>query len=182
MIMGEPTTAPFPPANWLGRELLDSQGGSLQCHRHDDSLSICCTLPSAPRATVLVVDDNEDLVHFYRACTMNTVFQVVHLREGRSIFETLETVQPDIIVLDLMLPDISGLEVLAQLSEHPFSKSIPIIVCSVVREEELAFALGATAYIPKPVRRRQFVRVLTQLLSQVGRAEPRAPESNAATC
>jgi CheY-like chemotaxis protein len=77
----------------------------------------------------------------------------------------VETVTPDVIVLDVILPDADGWELLMHLHEHPIARSIPIIICSVVREKELALALGAKAYLPKPVRRRQFISALQQALS-----------------
>ena len=80
-----------------------------------------------------------------------------------------------------MLPDIDGWELLAQFHEHPLSRSIPIVVCSVVREEELAFALGATVCITKPVRRREFTQALDQALSQVSKEASREHADNPAT-
>ena len=105
-----------------------------------------------------------------------------HLREGQATFQAIEALQPDIIVLDLMLPDVDGWELLAQLYEHPLSRSIPIVVCSVVREEELALALGAAAYIAKPVRRRDFMQVLTAVLTQAESGAMTARENSAADC
>lgn len=181
-IAGAPTTAAPPQASWLGRELLAAQGGNLDCRRHDNGLSFTISLPSARNVTVLVVDDNEDLVHFYGLCTAGTIYQLVDVGEGRRVFEMIEAIRPDIIMLDLMLPDMDGWELLAQLHEHSLSRSTPVIVCSVIREEELAFALGAAVYVAKPVRRQQFIRALDQALGRVVVAEPRAPENNAATC
>jgi len=131
---------------------------------------------------VLVVDDNEDLVHFYRLCLAGTTYRIVAVGEGRRAFEMIEAKRPDIIVLDLMLPDIDGWELLAQFHEHPLSRSIPIVVCSVVREEDLAFALGATVCITKPVRRRQFTQALDKALSRVAEGERRARANNPAVC
>jgi len=61
------------------------------------------------------------------------------------------------------LPDIDGWELLTNLREHPATRSLPVIVCSVVREEELALALGAARYVPKPVRRQEFIQALDQV-------------------
>jgi CheY-like chemotaxis protein len=65
-----------------------------------------------------------------------------------------------------MLPDIDGWKLLTQLREHPATQAVPIIVCSVVRREKLALALGATMYVSKPVGYQQFVQALDQSLSQ----------------
>jgi len=175
-IVGSPVTISTPPNDYLIRELLAVQGGSLEFHLEAGSASFCVSLPSAGKITVLVVDDNADLVHFYERYTAGTRYQIVHVPEGQRVFEIVETSAPDIIVLDIMLSDIDGWELLANLREHPVTRSIPVIVCSVVREEELAMALGAALYVPKPVRRQQFIQALDRALSQ---AATRAPESHA---
>ena len=84
-----------------------------------------------------------------------------------------EEIKPDIIVLDVMLPDVDGWELLSQLHEHPLTRSVPVIVCSVVGEEDLALALGAKVYLPKPVRRQQFLQALDQAVNQAAARAPR---------
>ena len=81
-------------------------------------------------------------------------------------YETIEATHPDVIVLDVMLPDVDGWKLLTYLREAPISLDIPIIVCSVIKEEELALALGAERFLAKPVRPRLFVETLNQVLNQ----------------
>ena len=64
-----------------------------------------------------------------------------------------------------MLPGIDGWELLTHLHETPHTRAIPVIVCSVIRGEEMALALGATLYLQKPIRSRQFITALDQALS-----------------
>ncbi|MBI1877882.1 MAG: response regulator [Chloroflexi bacterium] len=115
---------------------------------------------------MLVIDDNADLVHFYRRYTTGTRYQIVHLAEGQHTLSTVKEIRPNIIILDVMLPDIDGWELLTDLRGQPATQMIPIIVCSVVRRAELALSLGASLYLPKPVRRREFVQALDQILNQ----------------
>jgi CheY-like chemotaxis protein len=89
--------------------------------------------------------------------------------EGQRVFEKIEEVPPDLIVLDVMLPDSNGWDLLTQLRQHPLTQHVPVIVCSVVRREKLALALGATMYVPKPVGYQQFVQALDKAINQ---AEP----------
>ena len=131
---------------------------------------------------MLVVDDNVDLVHVYRRYAVGTRYRIIHAPQGQRVFETIDASAPDIIVLDIMLPDVDGWELLANLHEHPATRSIPIVVCSVVREQELALALGATLYLPKPVERQQFLRALDQALRQASRAASRVAANSAAAC
>ena len=103
-------------------------------------------------------------MHFYQRYVQGTRYQIVPLAEGTRIVEMVEANQPQVIVLDVMLPDMDGWELLTSLREHPATRSLPIIICSVVREEELALALGAARYVAKPVRRQEFVQALDQVL------------------
>jgi CheY-like chemotaxis protein len=178
-VRASPATAAPPLEDWLGRQLVLAQGGSLRWEEAGVERSLRIALPAAQTLTVLVVDDNEDLVHFYRLCLAGTPYQMVHLSEGRRLFAAIEEHRPAVIVLDIMLPDVDGWELLAQLHQHTLSRHIPVIVCSVVREEELAFALGAAVHVSKPVRRQQFLEALAQALSQAGAKAPPEPESSA---
>jgi CheY-like chemotaxis protein len=157
-IAGCPVEADKSLNSALIREIVSSEGGT------DTYIIFQIELPSVNGVTVLVIDDNSDLVHFYRRYTAGTRHHIVQVEEGKDVFKSVRESMPDIIVLDIMLPDIDGWELLTLLCEHPETREIPVIVCSVVREEELALALGAALYLPKPVRRRQFLQALVQVL------------------
>jgi len=164
------------------RELLAAQGGALWVREGDTTASLELVLPSTEKVKVLVVDDNADLVHFYDLYTAGTQYQITDIQEGERAFRAIEDSPPGIIVLDVMLPDMDGWELLSQLHAHPATCSIPVIVCSVVREEELAMALGAALYVAKPVRRQQFLSALDQALNQAAAATAPDRASSAATC
>jgi DNA-binding response OmpR family regulator len=163
---GIPAVTDHPPDSDLIREILAVHDGSIEAYLEEEQVGFSIKLPTADKMTVLVIDDNADLVHFYRRYTTGTRYQIVHLAEGQHILDTIQEIKPDIIVLDVMLPDIDGWELLTNLQEQPTTKMIPIIVCSVVRRAELALSLGASLYLPKPVRRREFVQALDQILNQ----------------
>ncbi len=181
-ITGHPVKAERSASSDLIREILATQGGSIEANLKDNRMSFWVELPSADKMAVLVVDDNVDLVHFYQRYTTGTRYEIVHVAEGQRVFDTIAQSVPDIIVLDIMLPDIDGWELLTNLHEHPVTRSIPVIVCSVVRMEELALALGAALYVPKPVRRQELIQALDHVLSQASAKATRAPVSNAAAC
>jgi CheY-like chemotaxis protein len=119
---------------------------------------------SIGQRTVLVVDDNADVVHYYRRCTVGTSYRIVPVSLGQGLLKAVEDHRPAIIVLDVMLPDIDGWQLLTHLHEHPLTRSTPVIVCSVVKEEALALALGATIFLAKPVEPERFVEALDQVL------------------
>jgi CheY-like chemotaxis protein len=165
-LRGAPCAADPPAQDWTAHQLVISQGGGIEGIREGKDLVLHLSLPSAQRTTVLVVDDNPDLVQFFHLCTADTPYDIRALGEGAGLFDRIAEIRPDIIVLDLMLPDVNGWDVLAQLHEHPLSRDIPVVLCSVIQEEELAIALGAHVCITKPVRRRRFLQALDEALNR----------------
>jgi len=164
-IKGYPVATTEIPYSEFIEEAATTQGGSLEIQKNDEELIYKIKLPSASNITVLVVDDNTDLVHFYQRYVAGTRYKIIHLAEGQRLFETIEEISPNIIVLDVMLPGTDGWELLTHLHETPHTRAIPVIVCSVIRGEEMALALGATLYLQKPIRSRQFIAALDQALN-----------------
>jgi len=152
----------------LTRDIILPHGTSIEVHWKEDHVFLEVTAPSAGERTVLVVEDNLDMVHFYQRCTVGTPYRIVHLTQIHSAIEEIETMAPDIVVLDVMLPETDGWQLLTHLYERPTTRPIPVIVCSVVKEQELALALGAALFLPKPVHPRQFVAALDQVYGQAG--------------
>lgn len=149
----------------LTREIVVPEGTTVEAGIEGDHAFLWINAPSLGQITVLLVDDNPDMLQFCRRCTTGTRYRIVHAAGGAEAMERIKTSPPDIIVLDVMLPDVDGWKLLMQLHEDPATRPIPIIVCSVVREEELARALGAALYLPKPVKPWQFVEALDQVRS-----------------
>jgi len=138
---------------------------SLEVHRKGSRVFVQVRTPSASERVVAVVEDNVDMVHFYRRCTAGTTYRIVHIvPDERQFADVIQAASPDVVVLDVMLPTTDGWQLLARLRECPETKSIPVIVISVVREESLASALGATLFLSKPVQPRRFVQTLDQVL------------------
>jgi len=65
--------------------------------------------------------------------------------------------------LDVLMPNLDGWELLASLRQSPLTGTIPVIVCSVIRREELAHTLGAAAHLSKPVKDQQFLEALDRV-------------------
>lgn len=149
--------------NDLLRDILTSEDINVQANVQGDHVFVEIRLPSVGTTTVLVVDDNQDMFRFYQRAAAGTKYHIIHTAQGRGLFETVKANPPDIIVLDVILPDVDGWELLMRLREYPSTRSIPIIVCSVVREKELALSLGAALYLPKPVRRLEFIQALDKV-------------------
>ena len=116
-------------------------------HREDASAA-------KPLPRVLVVDDTEDNL-FLMSSLLEDTYQVMTASSG---LEALSIVQsqtpPDLVLLDIMMPDMDGYEVLRQLRQRPATAGIPVIfltALSTIEEEQLGLDLGAVDYITKPI-------------------------------
>ena len=101
---------------------------------------------------IYCVDDEENIRSLYEDALSFGGFQCVAFQDGASFFDELKRTQPDLIILDVMLPGMSGMEVLEKLSHGQYS-TIPVIVISAKDEESdmvKGLNLGASDYIAKP--------------------------------
>lgn len=115
-----------------------------------DDLVVRLDLPTAGRAEILVVDDNADVVHLFRHF-LGDEYQVIEAANGVAALETARQRRPALITLDVMMPAQDGWEVLQTLKQDPTTVTIPVVVCSVLRERELALSLGAADFLVKPI-------------------------------
>jgi CheY-like chemotaxis protein len=159
-------------------EIPSSRDIRLKAAKEGQQAFLWITMPSEGNLTVLVVDDNEDLVQFYRDCTIGSRYHIVHQAQGRNLLQVVGEVRPDLIVLDVMLPDIDGWRLLMRLHETRETRGIPVLVCSVIREEGLSVSLGAAGFLAKPVSPRQFLEALDQIQPQGAAKGPTAPASS----
>ncbi len=106
---------------------------------------------------ILVVDDEERMARFIRLNLEHDGFQVIEAYKGAQAIQKLRESMPDLILLDIMLPDLDGFEVLKMIRE---TSTIPIIMLTAKGEEEdrvKGLELGADDYITKPFSPRELV-------------------------
>jgi CheY-like chemotaxis protein len=103
----------------------------------------------------LVVDDSPAVLNQITRYLDDMQIACVAAMQGASAVSQALQHQPDIIILDLLLPDISGWEVMAALQANPQTRNIPILIISTEAEQERARALGAAGYLVKPIKRAQ---------------------------
>lgn len=120
------------------------------------------TLGERTQTTVLVIDDNEGLHELFRRYLADEDYRLYVALSGREGLRLAGEAEPDIIVLDVMMPQEDGWEVLQSLKTRDSTRQIPVIVCSVLKDPQLAFSLGAADFIAKPVNRLQLLQALAR--------------------
>ena len=117
-----------------------------------------------PKIRVLVVDDNPDTVGLYRRYLESLQLVVRAADTVDRMWELLAKANPDLVLLDLLMPEQDGWDVLQQLKAMPEMATIPVVVCSVLTQPDLALALGARAVLQKPIERQDLIRTVRELL------------------
>lgn len=132
---------------------------------------------------VLLVDDEADIVELLRYNLEREGYSVITALNGKDAIKAAKTHRPDLIVLDIMMPGMDGVEVCMQLRQMPEFKNT-VITFLTARGEDYSqiagFEAGADDYITKPVRPKVFVSKVKALLKRSGgdRPEGRILESN----
>ena len=125
-----------------------------------------------PGQTVLVVDDEPSIRRFLRHILEAEGFLVIESRSGEDAVAIARRELPALVLLDLVLPDIDGFEVLSRLKDKVETENIPVIILSIIEDEERCFRLGASDYLPKPINRERLVDCVTSLIA-IGKREDR---------
>lgn len=120
---------------------------------------------------VLVIDDELAAVELFQSYVIGLDYQVIgETNPEEAITRALES-PPDVIIIDVMMPGMDGWELLQRLHHTPPLRDVPVIVCSVLSEADLAAALGASAFLKKPILRSQLVAALGEVISRAGTKE-----------
>ena len=101
---------------------------------------------------ILLVDDNPNIIDLYSSVFLEYGFKFSTAKNGREAIEKAEAEKPSLILLDIMLPDLNGFDVLKTLKENPSTESLTVWVLSVLAEQanlDRARSLGADDYLVK---------------------------------
>ncbi len=145
------------------QQLVRSLGGSLEVQSGPaNAASISIRLRGRRHITILVIDDNEGLVELLRRYLFDLDCRLLAALSGKEGLLLAESAQPEVIILDVMMPQNDGWEVLQWLQNHEQTRHIPVIVCSVLDDPQLALSLGAAGFLAKPVKRAELLAVLQE--------------------
>jgi signal transduction histidine kinase/DNA-binding response OmpR family regulator len=112
------------------------------------------------RPVILLVEDDPKTRELLRFSLSRVGFRMAEALDGEEAVMQARSLQPALIILDILLPKKDGWEVLRELKEDAVTRDIPVVIVSIVDEPERGFSLGAADYLLKPLDREDFLRRL----------------------
>ncbi len=119
--------------------------------------------------TVLYVEDNEYNLKMVRQLLARTAYQLIEARDGQAGVATALRELPDLILMDIQLPKLSGLDATRRLRADPKTAAIPIIVITsfaLSGDDQKAKDAGASAYLAKPYSPRELLQMIRKLVPE----------------
>lgn len=116
---------------------------------------------------ILVIDDSSTNVVLLNAVLLQYGYEVITAFSAKEAFRLLEKESPDLILLDLLMPEISGFDFLGEIKQKKKLKNIPVVIVSAVGSKEnisLTQELGAISFINKPVNIEELLNTVSGLL------------------
>jgi CheY-like chemotaxis protein len=151
----------------MARRLAELCSGRLTLDQEGDVFSAALTFPALGLLPVLAIDDNADTLRLLDHYVVGTPYRLIGTRNPDQALDLARSAAPRIIVLDVMMPQVDGWELLGRLRQHPATGHIPIVVCTILAQEKLALALGADSFVQKPVTQGAFLRALDEQIDRL---------------
>ena len=119
------------------------------------------------KKSVLVIDDNQDILFIVRTMLEENGYEVDCASTGPEGISRVNTLTPDLIILDILLPDMDGMEVLKTIKENPDTSSIPVMLLSAKiksKDIEAGYRARADYYMTKPFTSAQLINGISLLI------------------
>ena len=137
-------------------------GGSVLNKRANINYTFRDDFGKKRKPVVLVVEDDLPTSELFTVNLIKSGYSVIHAYDGIEAVEKAREYKPFAILLDVMIPKKDGWEVLSDLKSDDITKSIPVVITSMIDNKDLGYALGATDYLVKPIDRETLIKTLSE--------------------
>lgn len=121
------------------------------------------------KGKILVVEDEESLLMLERILLSSKGYTVTGVMNGKSALEEIAANKPDLVILDIMLPEMDGFEVCRLIKENPETRDIPVVMLTAKKSNQdvtRGMQVGANAYITKPFKSAMVIEVIEGLIGK----------------
>ncbi len=128
-----------------------------------ETTTITADVPAIGNNIVLAIDDDAQVITLYERFLKPYGYDVIALTDPQLAVERARELKPFAITLDIMMPEKDGWQVLSDLKNDEETRDIPVMICSILEEEEKGFNLGASEYLVKPFLHNELVNAIKRL-------------------
>ncbi len=119
--------------------------------------------PEEGKRVLLAVDDDPGVITLYKRYLEKQGYQVIGVTDSRQAVEQAIRLNPDIITVDILMPNKDGWSVIQELRQNEQTRDIPLVVCSIISDQDKGFSLGAADYLVKPITEDELLNALKRL-------------------
>ena len=149
----------------ISHDLLRVYGGRLWLESEPNP-ALCFAIPCAKPTNLLIVDDDLEAIELYQRYLRDQEgWETRWARSADQVWAHVKALTPDVILLDILMPQEDGWQLLQGLRAVPDTRDIPVIICSVLRQPALAPSLGADAVLQKPITQDRLIATIQKVLS-----------------
>lgn len=120
------------------------------------------------QASILIIDDSRTAIHMLQKMLQHTGYRLLTANNGVEGVEMAIAHQPDLILMDIIMPGLNGFQATRKIAKHPITKNIPVILVSgneQATEQFWGLKVGARGFLAKPVERGDLFRLIDQQLT-----------------
>jgi CheY-like chemotaxis protein len=142
--------------------LMQILNGSIEVQRRSaGEAAILLSLPARRQYSIVVVDDNADAIRLVEKYLAHSIYTVTGIQDPERVVAALQKDRPALVIMDVMLPNVDGWLLLSRIRRSAGIAKTPVIISTILPQEELSASLGADGFLRKPFTQLELLQALT---------------------